>query len=43
MAAAFGWTVGIFWSILGLDLFRFISNPPAKAEEVLGCAIESDS
>jgi hypothetical protein len=29
-AAAFGWTVGILWSILGFDLFRFISNPPAN-------------
>jgi hypothetical protein len=29
MAAAFWWTIGIVRSILGFDLLRFISNPPA--------------
>jgi hypothetical protein len=43
MAAAFGWIIGILRSILGFDLFRFISNPPADDSGRAGLRYWSDS
>ena len=43
MVAAFGWTIGIVRSILDLDLFRFISNPPADDGGSAGLRNSSDS
>jgi hypothetical protein len=43
MAAAFRWIIGIVRSILGFDLFRFISNPPADDGGRAGLRYWSDS
>jgi hypothetical protein len=43
MAAAFGWTIGILRLILGFDLFRFISHPPAEDSGRAGLRYLSNS
>jgi hypothetical protein len=43
MAAAFGWTIGIWRSIFGFDFFLFIFHPPADDCGRAGLRYLSDS